>query len=617
MNMQKIFALRKHVVGGLALLAVVACGLFAYRSFSAGASKPQSDSLVLVVPDNLAAESRIYAQAWEDAAEEEGVRLRTITASEFVRHGIDGGRPFSGIILPDTIHRSMTTAFVNKIRQFADEGGAVMQIYDAGILNENGFYEKGPSRMSTLAGVPYGFYATMGDRMAYQATVSGLSHDMVDLNIPPGRWIAKGGRAVLSGYGEASLRYSVMHTGKQYDGRVLMQADDGSIIAGERKVGKGSVLFVNLPLGYLKLRTDGVLLHGFMHYFANLMLEQPRLSAAPEGIGGLVLNWHCDAKICIDATDSLIKDGVFKRGPFSFHITAGPDQRQFNDGRGVDLAHNVEFSNVVRELMRDGHQIGSHGGWIHDWFGVNVNEDNQATMETYLQKNADAIRDLTGKPQTEYSAPTGNQPKWATRWLDEQGVKAYYFTGNIGQGPTRTYRDGRRDEHIWSFPVQTYGEYSTIEEAYMANIPESEIAAWLTSLAEFTASTGEIRLIYFHPPGAVRYLRAIDALLETADREQASQRFRWRTMTEVADFAQRRERTVWRLTSDKNDVLVFAENQDSLDQLTWLFPEDRYAMPRVESGQGRVSKQGSNWLVTAAPGKKLVIAAALRVGGAS
>ncbi len=616
LNLLKVSAWRKHVLGVLALVAIVACALLAYRSMNEGPGKPQSDSIVLVVPDNLSGENRIYAQAWMDAALEEGVRLSTVTASEFVRHGLNGERDYSAVILPDTVHRSMTTAFVNKVRQFVEAGGALMQVYDAGILNENGFYEQGASRMSDVVGVQYGFYARLRNDMAHQATVYGAPEVMVGLHIPPGRWIANDGRAMLSGYGEDMLRYPAMHTGSGYTGKVLMVSDDNSIIAGERKLGKGRVLFVNLPLGYLKLRTDGVLLHGFLNYFATGMLEQPKLSPAPQGIGGLVLNWHCDAQICIDAVDSLIKDGVFKRGPFSFHITAGPDQRQFNDGRGVDLANNAAFTEVVRGLMRDGHEIGSHGGWIHDWFGLNVNEKNQASMEVYLQKNADAVQALTGKPQTEYSAPTGNQPEWATRWLDEHNVKAYYFTGNIGQGPTRTYRNGRRDEHIWSFPVQTYGQYSTIEEAYMSNIPETEIANWLTSLVRFTAGTGEIRLIYFHPPGAVRYLRAIDALLESADAEQARHKFQWHTMTQMADFAQRREQTVWRLASDRNDVRVTAENKESLDALTWLFPTDRYARPRVESGQGSVSMQGASWKVVAGPGNRIVIAAGLKAGGA-
>ncbi|MCO5399621.1 polysaccharide deacetylase family protein [Ralstonia soli] len=604
----------KRLAGLLILVAFVACALLLARNLSAGPGRPQSDDIVLVVPDNVGKDNRVYVQAWEDAALEEGVRLRTMSASEFVRHGLNGERTFAGVILPDTVHRSMTTALINQISQFVQNGGALMQVYDAGILNEKGFYEDGASRMSTLAGVQYGFYSALRAKMEAQATVYGDPDVMADLHIPPGRWIVADGRAVLSGYGRDMLQYPTLQTRGDYAGTVLLRSEDNSVIAGERAVGKGAVLFVNLPLTYLKLRTDGVLMHGFLSYFAGHMLEQPRLSPAPQGVGGLVLNWHCDARICIDATDKLIKDGVFKRGPFSFHITAGPDQRQFGDGLGVDLANNPEFADVVHGLMQQGHEVGSHGGWIHDWFGLTVNEDNQASMETYLQKNADAIQALTGKPQTEYSAPTGNQPEWATRWLDEHNVKGYYFTGNIGQGPTRTYRNGRRDEHIWSFPVQTYGQYSTIEEAYMSSIPEPEIAAWLTSLVKFTTDTGEVRLIYFHPPGAVRYLHAIDALMDAADAQEARKRFRWHTITQMAEFAERREKTVWQVTSARGDLRLNAENPQTLNELTWLFPVDRYDEPRVEDGQASVNREGDNWRVVAGAGNKLAVAARLKTG---
>ena len=49
--------------------------------------------------------------------------------------------------------------------------------------------------------------------------------------------------------------------------------------------------------------------------------------------------------------------------------------------------------------------------------------------------------------------------------------------------------------------------------------------------------------------------------------------------------------------------LGFVINPASLDQLTWLFPADRYAEPRVESGQASITRQGNNWMVVAGPGK--------------
>lgn len=596
----------------LALAAIVgAAASWVYRIGQVSPAQWQSDAIALVLPDELSDANRLFASAWLDGAAEEGIRLQAVSASEFSRRGLQGERPFAGVILPDTIHRQINTAFVNQISRFVENGGALMLVGDAGVLDENGYYSEPASRFSRLAGTSYAMYGALHDKMSFNPTISGSPQTMQALEIPPGRWIKSGEQAVLSGYGEDTLRYPVLRTAATYAGTLRMQAEGSTVIAGEHDVGKGRVLFVNLPLGYLKLRTDGILMHGFLHYFANRIMGQPQLSAAPDAIGGLILNWHCDAKICIPAMDQLIKAGVFTRGPFSIHVTAGPDQRAFGDGLGVDLNHNPTFQALLRGLQGQGNEIGSHGGWIHDWFGKNLSDANAGKMTTYLEQNAAAVRNLIGHPQTEYSAPTGNQPVWVTDWLDGQDVLAYYFTGNIGQGPTHTYRDGRRDQHIWSFPVQTYGHISTIEEAYMEHIPESEISNWLTSLVQFTENSGQIRLIYFHPPGAVLYPDAINQLMLAADAAEKKGSFRWRTMTEQARFMNRREQTVWNISSDKRAVVVDAANAASLQQLSWLFPLALYEKPRIVDGNARVEQRGENWAVIAGDGKQLRISTPL------
>ena len=598
----------------LALLAsavIAAAAAWIYRISQASPAQWQSDPIALLLPDDMSDANRLFAAAWLDAAAEEGIRLQAITASAFSRHGLQGERPFAGVILPDTIHRRISTAFVNQVSRFVENGGALMLVGDAGVLDENGYYAEPASRLSALAGTDYAMYGKLQERMSFNPTIAGSPQIMQALHIPPGRWIKDGAQAVLSGYGEDTLRYPVLHTGDSYAGTVRMQAEGKTVIAGEHAYGKGRVLFVNLPLGYLKLRTDGILMHGFLHYFANRIMGQPQLSAAPEAIGGLVLNWHCDAKICIPAMEQLIKAGVFKRGPFSIHVTAGPDQRAFGDGLGVDLSHNRPFQALLQSLRDQGNEIGSHGGWIHDWFGKKLADGNQEQMTPYLQKNADAVARLTGHRQTEYSAPTGNQPVWVTDWLDGQQVLAYYFTGNIGQGPTHTYRDGRRDPHIWSFPVQTYGHISTIEEAYTEHVPESEISSWLTSLVQFTENSGQIRLIYFHPPGAVLYPDAINQLMLAADAAAKNGRFRWRTMTDLARFMNRREQTVWNISNDNRAVVVDAANAASLNQQTWLFPVALYAEPRITGGKAKVEQRGDTWAVIAADVRQLRISTPL------
>ncbi|MEO6921800.1 MAG: hypothetical protein ABI171_22540 [Collimonas sp.] len=611
MNALSQLPLRKILLTLVVAVIIGGAASWVYRLNQVSPARWQSDAIALVLPDDLSDANRLFASAWLDGASEEGIRLEVITASEFSRRGLQGERPFAGVILPDTIHRRINTAFVNQISRFVDHGGALMLVGDAGVLDENGYYTEPASRFSTLAGTSYAMYKTLHDNMSFNPVISGSPQMMQALQIPPGRWIKSGEQAVLSGYGKDTLRYPVLHTAGTYAGTLRMQAEGNTVIAGEHDFGKGRVLFVNLPLGYLKLRTDGILMHGFLHYFANHIMGQPQLSAAPEAIGGLVLNWHCDAKICIPAMDQLIKAGVFKRGPFSIHVTAGPDQRAFGDGLGVDLNHNQAFQGLLRTLLAQGNEIGSHGGWIHDWFGKNLADDNQEQMLPYLEQNADAVQRLIGHNQTEYSAPTGNQPVWVTDWLDGQDVLAYYFTGNIGQGPTRTYRDGRRDRHIWSFPVQTYGHISTIEEAYMEHIPEDEISNWLTSLVKFTENTGQIRLIYFHPPGAVLYPDAINQLMLAADAAEKDGRFRWRTMTDLARFMNRREQTVWNISSDNHAVIVDAANGASLKQLSWLFPAALYAKPRIMQGEATVEQRGDNWTVVGGDVKQLRISTPL------
>jgi len=59
---------------------------------------------------------------------------------------------------------------------------------------------------------------------------------------------------------------------------------------------------------------------------------------------------------------------------------------------------------------------------------------------------------------------------------------------------------------------------------------------------------------------------------------------------------------------------VIAENPETLNDLTWLFPADRYAEPRVETGQASIVREGNNWRVVAGAGTKLAIAAKLNTG---
>jgi hypothetical protein len=220
----------------------------------------------------------------------------------------------------------------------------------------------------------------------------------------------------------------------------------------------------------------------------------------------------------------------------------------------------------------------------------------------------------------EYSAPTGSHPAWVTPWLREHGVLAYYFTGDIGMPPTRSFQDGQPGQRdVWAFPVLSHGRQAAFEEAGAQHVPEADLAAWLKDVADFCAATRTVRLVYFHPPGVTLFPRAFAAWLRHTRTLLDSGRLRWTTMAQHADFSNRRLLAQWHVEPDSaagrgpGALRLLADHPTSLDELTWLFPADRYAQPQVLQGQARVLRDGASWRVTAGPGLHLALGL-VRVG---
>ena len=249
-------------------------------------------------------------------------------------------------------------------------------------------------------------------------------------------------------------------------------------MAGQQSYQKGSVLFVNLPLGYLKGSTDGLLLHAFLRYFASHALSLPYLMSVPDGVGGLVLNWHIDSNAAIKPLQEMSSWTLLQQGPYSIHITAGPDAGKFGDRKGFDVDHNPVSQDLIRKYMGLGYEIGSHGGWIHDYFSAHVETDNPKDLEQFLALNKNSLERVSGKPVGEYSAPNGNQPPWVTHWLEAHGFVAYYFTGDTGMGPTQGYRNGEREaRNVWAFPILHLDRAAGFEEMSTEGYSSSEIDA--------------------------------------------------------------------------------------------------------------------------------------------
>jgi hypothetical protein len=216
------------------------------------------------------------------------------------------------------------------------------------------------------------------------------------------------------------------------------------------------------------------------------------------------------------------------------------------------------------------------------------------------------LEQVTGKPVVEYSAPNGNQPPWVTHWLESHGFVAYYFTGDTGMGPTQGYRNGEREtQNVWAFPIVHLDRAAGFEEMSTEGYSASEIDQWLTATTDFASQQQSVRLVYFHPPGILQYHNLVDKWVEQTARLKADGRFRWYTMTELANFLNSRKRVKWKL-SDKNGVMTIeASHPQTLDHETWRLSASRFAKPRIVQGSARVVRDSDAWMIIAGDGKDL------------
>ncbi|WP_295751036.1 hypothetical protein [Undibacterium sp.] len=606
-----------NALKALGLMLLFGLSIWLYQVWQRPATPVVKASIALLLPDEVLASDDLVA-IWIDAAREEGILLDVIHTSEFLRPSTPWKKfPYQGLILPDKVAPKASAALSQGLINFTENGGKLFLSFDAATQNQQGAYYPNRAPLSKLVGVEYALYDQLRDRTIALGNVLGQTEDLLRLGVPPGKFIpylkatadtSLQQPKVIAGYEYGALSYSSFVTRGAYAGKRLLSSTSGDLVAGYREAGQGGVLFVNLPLGYLKGQTDGLLLHGFLQYFAAEIVGVPSLSAVPNGRGGLIFNWHVDSNAAILPIEKIQQMGLLKQGPFSIHFTAGPDTREEGDGLGLNLSQNKTMQEWVKVFKQRGDALGNHGGWIHDYFGLNITDENESSFLPFLEKNHQSVSAANGSPVREYSAPLGVQPKWVTNWLESQGFVAYYFTGNSGMSATRSYREGRLlNQHIWSFPVLTFGDVASFEEAAKHDISEAEMAEWLLEFSDFTARNATVRMFYSHPPGILLYPKAVKQWFARTQALLDQGSFQWYSMTQIADFLNLRERTIWHIESTPERESLVADHPDNLKTLTWRFPKSNYAKPVLEQGQGSVLEHGDEWYFVAGEGRHITL----------
>jgi len=266
----------------------------------------------------------------------------------------------------------------------------------------------------------------------------------------------------------------------------------------------------------------------------------------------------------------MMAQGLFQSElPFSIHITAGPDTYKLGDGMGF-FAESMLKGRPVLEVLQNFGKIGSHGGWMHNFFAYNLKYLPQEEAFELIDWNFRVLEAVTGEKVEEYSAPGGEHPFWVNPHLEELGVKAYYYAGDSGSSPTHPRLDGKyAGQKMWAFPITPYRQFASLEEMERGHVPVDEVRRWFQDLIDFSAEERVIRMIYTHPSDTRFCLEAFQAFEEKALLEQREGKIRVASMSEFADFLSRYSKTTWQVRKLRGDSFaVDMENPEGLKDIT-------------------------------------------------
>ena len=549
----------------------------------------------IVIPKG--SDNAVATQVWLHAAQEEGVPLEILHDDDLLSPFHKVAANSRGIIVPDEVARLAPGPLISALLTYVKNGGKLILVGDALTQDFNGRLTESLPLENYFKFPP--IQGRVGDTIRQRSDAVRInSHWIEALQIPPGLYSPSEWENPEAPYRELCT-YQMNHTpyphwptspASEFTGTTILEGADGSLVAGIQKIGRGEALWINLPLSFLKERTNGMLLHSFVRWISEDWIGLPHLLGVPNGRGGLTLNVHVDSNAALPDLEIMKKMGFFAKGPFSIHVTGGPDAHEPGDGLGFDIPGNPASQQWIRDWVKQGHEVGAHGGWIHDYFGSHITDVKTPEFENYLELNRSWIEKITMKPVLEYSAPVGNQPIWVTHWLEEKGFNSYYFTGNNGLGFTQNYRDEELTDHrLWSFPTATYQQVASFEEAHDQHISRKNLEMWLNSLTKYVIDHHTIRLFYFHPPGIHFFQETLKDWLALNQKLQKQGQFRWYTMNQMAHFLTARQGQSWQLTElESGRIQMKIAANISLEGMVWAFSKSKMKNLKLISGKASI-----------------------------
>lgn len=494
------------------------------------------------------------------------------------------------IILPDGACKIMNSSFEPWFRQYIEAGGNLLLTYDSGVQNLKGAFLPN-SFFSNLAGVQHIHYHASGEKSYESGVLQFVDKASASkCQVPMGKLDENN---IINGYGYGDLTYPAARSKIIPDSNTKvfahMVTDDGEKFPAitVRELGKGKLMYVNPPLGHLKSHGDDLLLRSLCRTLIFDYAAVPHLLSTPGGIGGVVVNWHHDSNEDWRFMEQMEEIGILRDNlEYSMHITAGDSRDKKDDMLGFDACG---IGKPYVEMLMNYGQIGSHGGWYHNWFSWSIDDGtlDASGIDYHITLNSNCLSSITGRPVTEYSAPNGTHPQpLMTEILESQNVVAYYNTGDSGSAPNRFFQNGvMMSENVIGFPVMPFGEVASMGEMDTAGYSAKQVESWLKDTAQYCADNRTVRMIYSHPYDLFEYENTeqyIEPFLNWLDMMEVMQdngKLQVKPMTYFAEFLLHMLDTEYSFNIDDKGLKVELQNDAGLKDITFSIAADKWLMP--------------------------------------
>lgn len=564
----------KKIIGLSLCLAALFIILVTHVVFphSSWAEPNKTVQVCLLAGDLKSEQEKLVLAAYEQVLNEEGFPYRLTYPGEIEAYGASALKEhFEALVIPEYMNTTMPPETAGVINSYVrEQGGYVLLALDPATRAPDGTLRQAPL-LAELAGLRYYLSGSGEQKPIYNGNWYFPSAEKgKEWGITPGK-LDKDNAVSSYSYGKLTFEHS---RAVNVDARVVAfdwaQEKENPVITEKQYDNGGTVVYANMPLGWYKLRSDDLTLRSVLRTFLIRYAKVPRLVNSPGGKGGIVFNLHVCSGAYFRPLTVMMMQGLFRQDlPFSIHITAGPDTYKLGDSMGF-FAENKLKGKPFLELLQAYGEIGSHGGWIHNFFADNLKYLPQKRAFELLNWNFKALEAVTGKKVVEYSSPSGDHPFWINQHLEELGVKAYYYTGDAGSSPTHPRLDEQyADQKMWAFPITPYREYACLEEMERGHVPQGEVRQWVGNLIDFAANEKSIRMIYTHPTETSYGLNAIRTFEEKALFEKLNGRIAVEPMSYFADFLNRYSRTNYQIKKqDGYGYAIDLENPEGLKDIT-------------------------------------------------